>query len=323
MPCFHPLSAWQVDEEPVVFKEVANAKALKLPCGQCIGCRLERSRQWAVRCMHEASLHADNVFVTLTYSDDWKVSESLVYGDFQDFVKRLRRFNIRRLRAEGAALPRSCQVSCVRHYMAGEYGEEFRRPHFHAILFGVFFPDREFFRNGPGGHKLWRSATLERLWPHGFSSIGDVTLESAAYVARYVTKKVTGDRAAEHYGEICEPVTGEIRAKVPEFNRMSLKPGIGAEWFRRYQAEVYPRDFVVVNGVKQKPPRYYDKLLAARYWDVVEWCEKPLFFRELESVEFDRGAKALAAWYDNRRERLEVREVVTKSRLTFRKRSLK
>lgn len=297
MACFYPLKAWQT-EAGMVFHETADSlRSLFLPCGQCVGCRLERSRQWAVRCMHESQMHDVNSFVTLTYSEDSLSSWSLVYSDFQKFVKRLRRARA---------------TKSVRFYMCGEYGDDFGRPHFHACLFGVHFPDREYWRDLPSGGRLYTSKELERLWPHGFSSIGDVTFESAAYVARYVMKKMTGQNAEKHY-QLMDQETGEVINRVPEFNRMSLKPGIGYPWFEKYKREVFPRDEVVVNGFKAKPPRYYDKLL-----------EKDLSFSEENkcNVEFGRWTRAARTEYDCTPERLKVREVVTHARLNFKKRTL-
>lgn len=292
MACFHPLEAWQLEDNRVVFVETGPVKrALSLPCGQCVGCRLERSRQWAVRCVHESQMHEHSSFVTLTYEQ--LSSSSLVYRDFQLFMKRLR----------------ASSKTPVRFFMAGEYGEDFARPHFHALLFGVFFQDRVPLRKMPSGAQLYRSARLEALWPHGFSSVGDVTFESAAYVARYVMKKITGDAAGSHYESVED--TGEIVSRVPEFCRMSLKPGIGATWFEKYRDEVFPIDQVVVNGVKMKPPRYYDKFLAK--------VDAP----ELADVEFGRFVRAAACEPDNSPERLAVREVVTRARLSFKKRSVK
>lgn len=79
MLCYSPLVAWRGERLPsgkrsVVFKksdavQSLSAFEIKLPCGQCIGCRLERSRQWAMRCVHEASLYEKNCFITLTYDD--------------------------------------------------------------------------------------------------------------------------------------------------------------------------------------------------------------------------------------------------------------
>jgi len=186
--------------------------------------------------MHEAQLHEHSVFVTLTYSDEHLGSFSLVYSDFQKFMKRVRK-----------------KFGPVRFYVAGEYGDGFQRPHFHCLLFGCWFPDREFHKDLPSGFRLYRSAQLEKLWPFGFSSIGDVTFESAAYVARYVMKKVTGKAAEQHY-EFVDIGSGEVSQRVPEFNRMSLKPGIGAGWFKKFGNEVFPNDYVVMNGVKMSPP---------------------------------------------------------------------
>jgi len=291
--CFSPISAWQTDSGEIVFAERGKIRrALELPCGGCVGCRLERSRQWAMRCMHEAQLHEDNSFVTLTY-DERFCPPSLHYPDFQKFMKRLRKV-----------------YPGARFYMCGEYGEKFRRPHFHACLFGVGFRDRaEWSRTGSGSW-LYRSPTLERVWPHGFSSIGDVTFESAAYVARYVMKKVTGKLAAAHYSSL-DLDTGELLSLVPEFNRMSLKPGIGADWFKKYKSDVYNFDYVVVNGQKCKPPRYYDKLLESNDWQA--W----------EALELSRSERITPQVVrDGSRARLAVREQVANARLSFKKREL-
>lgn len=235
--------------------------------------------------------------MTLTYSDFNLASSSLVYRDFQLFMKRLRR-----------------ALGPVRFYMAGEYGDQFQRPHFHALLFGAHFADRKFLRKLPSGASIYTSALLEQLWPHGFSSVGDVTFESAAYVARYVMKKITGGGADEHY-QLMHPDTGELVQRRPEFNRMSLKPGIGAKWFERYRSEVFGRqgdlDRVVINGVEMKPPKYYDKLL------------KRVDGFAQDHVAFMREKEAAGLGDDRTRERLEVRERVTVARLSYKKRSLK
>lgn len=295
MSCFHPLAAWQLDDGTISFVERRDCRrSLVLPCGQCIGCRLERSRQWAVRCVHEASLYDFSSFVTLTYSELNLSSFSLVYRDFQLFMKRLRR----------AKAPQM-----VRFYMAGEYGDQHGRPHFHACLFGCFFPDRVLYRELPSGSNLFTSAELEGYWPHGFSSVGDVTFESAAYIARYCMKKITGAPAKEHYS-LVHPDTGEVIDRVPEFNRMSLKPGIGAGWLEKFHAEVYPRDVVRMNGVDMLPPKYYDKKWGS--WDALS----------MEAVAFSRAARGEQFRADTTPERLAVREEVTRARLTMKLRSI-
>lgn len=293
MACFRPLSAWQRDDGSITFVERgAIRRPLQLPCGQCVGCRLERSRKWAMRCLHEAQMHEDSSYVTLTYNDE-NCPVSLVYSDFQAFMRRLRK-------RHGKA----------RFFMCGEYGEENWRPHFHAIIFGVGFRDRTL-HSERGDVRVFRSAALEGLWPFGFSTVGDVTFQSAAYVARYVMKKVNGDRADEHYQRVSLS-TGELVRVKSEFCRMSLKPGIGATWLQKYRPEVYGRTFegVMVNGVRQKPPRYYDKKL--------EELDPELY----EGLELLRYEKAGRCSDDSTVERLAVRERVAEARVSMLKRTL-
>jgi len=294
--CYRPLSAWQKADGAVVFVERGDCvRALFLPCGQCIGCRLERSRQWAIRCMHEASEHDANCFVTLTYDDDHVPRNgSLDYSHFQKFLKRVRR------RFSSAR---------VRFYMCGEYGEQFARPHFHSCLFGLDFPDKVYWSKSPGGARIFRSQILEDLWPFGFSSIGDVTFESAAYVARYCMKKVTGQAAAGHYA-VVDTSTGEIFARCPEFNHMSLKPGVGASWISRFRGDVYPHGKVVVRGRECKPPRYYDKRFELM--DPVGY----------EAMQFERELEARERSSDQTDERLRVREKVATAKAGRLKRSI-
>lgn len=296
MPCYSPIPAWQESVgSPVVFVETADAqRSLTLPCGQCIGCRLERSRQWAIRCVHEAQLHDYNSFVTLTYDDDHLPPDlSLHYYDYQCFMKRLRNSH-----------------TGVRFYMCGEYGDNFGRPHFHACLFNCFFPDRSFLSSTPTGFRLYRSPELERLWPFGFSSIGDVTFESAAYVARYVTKKVTGDLADSHY-TFLDPDTGELIRRTPEFSNMSRRPGIAHGWYSRYSAEVHRADEIVIRGVRMKPPRYYDNLL------------KSADGFAFDDMQYIRHQNALLRLDDSTPERLAARAKVATARVALKSRSLK
>lgn len=243
MPCYSPLHAYKAkSKDPqktaITFKRSNSwsGQQLDLPCGQCVGCRLERSRQWAIRCVHEASLYEDNSFITLTYNDkNIPYNYSLVKSDFQDFMKRLRK---------------SVEPKKVRYYHCGEYGEKgTKRPHYHALLFNHGFQDRKVYSQ-KGPNPLYVSDSLSRLWDKGFSTIGEVTFESAAYVARYVMKKVTGDGAAEHY-----------KGRLPEYTTMSRRPGIGQGWYEKFKADVYPHDRVVVRGNSSRPPRFYDNLL--------------------------------------------------------------
>jgi hypothetical protein len=244
--------------------------------------------------MHEASLYDANDYLTLTYSpESCPVDGSLNHRHFQLFMKRLRKH---------FGVP-------IRYYMCGEYGGQFGRPHYHALIFGVQFDDREVFMKSPSGFMLYRSPTLERLWPHGFSSLGDVTFESAAYVARYIMKKVTGDAAKRAY-QVVSTVTGEILDRIPEYNRMSLKPGIGAGWFDKFGSDVYPHDRVIIDGSPNRPPRYYDKLFSR---------VDPETFLSLKDK---RILDAIDNWRDNTPQRLATKEIVTKAAISQLKRSL-
>lgn len=244
--------------------------------------------------MHESQTHEDNCFLTLTYDDDHLPQHgSLRYRDFQLFMKRFRKK----------------YGKPIRFFMCGEYGEQFRRPHFHACIFGHHFADRVPFKQLGSGHVLYTSAELSSLWTDGFASVGELSFDSAAYVARYVLKKVTGDAAAAHYAKLSLD-TGEIVQVNPEFCHMSLKPGIGAKWFERFKSDVFEHDYVVINGVKAKPPRYYDKCLTVLDPDTAEF------------MELVRYRKTMACASDNSDDRLRVREIVTRARLSSKIRPL-
>jgi len=299
VPCYHRLTGYRSilrslnGKRPIVFdKRLGFGPEVKLPCGQCIGCRLERARQWAVRCMHEASLHDENCFITLTYGPDHlPFDRSLKIKDFQDFMKRLRfKYSDRK----------------IRFFHCGEYGARFHRPHYHACLFGLDFSDKEF-HSQRGDTILWRSRELEHIWSRGFCTVGSVSFESAGYVARYVMKKVTGEAAAWHYVSLDED-TGEAFLLSPEYVTMSRRPGIGREWYEAYKAEVFPCDSVVVRGKEMKPPRYYDSLFE---------IDDPEGF---DFMKRKRVAAAKLHAADSTPERLTVREVVKLRQVGFLKR---
>lgn len=280
MPCYHPLAGWRsrnrssTGRRGVVFRLTDGYadEPVEVPCGRCIGCRLERSRQWALRCVHESKLHVHNAFVTLTYSEV-PAGGSLRPKDFVDFMKRLRHVR-----------------PGVRFFQAGEYGEQLSRPHHHAILFNCRFPDRKFLRM-EGANRLDESRELERLWGHGFVTVGEATFESAAYVARYVVKKVTGPGADEHY-----------QGRHPEYCTMSRRPGIGRGFLERFGSDVYPSDECIVRGKPCKPPRYYDKVLEK---------DSPRVYR---GVKRERRKEA-AENPDNSGSRLVTREAVKEASL--------
>lgn len=285
MPCYHPLLAYKAQSGEIVWDDrfVDTVGEISLPCGRCIGCRLERSRQWAIRCVHEASLHRRNCFVTLTYAE--LSSPSLQPDDFNRFIKRIRK------------------RQPVRYYMCGEYGPQLQRPHFHACLFGVDFDDRLHFGTGESGESCDTSAELQRLWPHGFSTVGDLTFQTAAYTARYCVQKRLGKDAKAYYGSL-----------EPEYNRASLRPGIGFGFFQRWQSDIYPADHVVVNALEIKPPRYYARLYRSQ----------SAFADQLYQDEIGHRAEveARSRYLDNTPERLMAKEQVAQARANMLLRSL-
>ncbi|AJK28271.1 putative replication initiation protein [Eel River basin pequenovirus] len=303
MPCYYPRDGWrsrsvnpETGRRSVVFDRKAGFEDMPVtvPCGQCIGCRLERSRQWAMRCMHEAQLHDDNCFLTLTYDDEHLPEDgSLDVKHFQDFMKRLRE----RIK------PRK-----VRFFHCGEYGEQTLRPHYHALLFGFDFPDRVFYTTR-NGNSLDISPTLQELWGHGFCTVGALTFESAAYVARYVLKKVTGDGAEDHYTRV-NSETGEIVKVRPEYTTMSRRPGIAADWWRKYRQEVIDHDSVILRGREMRPPAFYDRLLEV---------EEPELHARMKAKRKAQGERFA---HDNTTNRLRTREKVKRAQVTFLKRTV-
>lgn len=217
-----------------------------IPCGRCTGCRLDKARQWATRCLHEVKLYQDNCFLTLTYDDEHlPENNSVDVRVWQLFMKRLRD------RIE----PK------IRFFACGEYGDKNYRAHYHALIFNFDFDDKKLWSTTASGDRLYRSPLLEDLWPYGFSTIGAVTHKSAGYVARYTMKKIGGDRAADHYLRP-HPLTGKLYQVKPEFAVMSRRPGLGHAYVERFKSDFYPSDFIIVDGQKTPVPRYYLKQLS-------------------------------------------------------------
>lgn len=288
MQCFSPVTAWRTVDGEIVFSERGDIQSeIQIRCGRCVGCRLNNVNAWVVRCVHEASLYEHNAFITLTYDDEHLPQYgSLCYRDFQLFAKRLRK-----------------RLGPFRFYMCGEYGSELSRPHYHALLFGANFADRVQSNSVYSRFPIYRSELLESCWKLGLSSIGEVNSTTAMYVAKYAMKRVTGDKALDHYARII-PETGEVIQLEPEFARMSLRPGIGARWFERYGSDVWNWDNVVINGKVMPVPKYYDKLISRH---------QPRVFTDLE---FSRQQSCLAS-AEKVGPSLESKAKVAEARLKF------
>lgn len=299
MPCYHPRQAWYGPGGAIQFHRYGSKTEVPfhIPCGGCIGCRLDRARAWSLRMSHEQKMHRDNSFVTLTY-DDKHLPEAgnLVPDHVRLFIKTLRK------------------KRKLRFYACGEYGETTLRPHYHAILFGCDFADKRRI-GGTGDKPLFESAELTRLWGRGHCTTAAVTPQSCAYVARYVVKKITGPPADDHYTVMHQ---GKPFVRRPEFARMSRMPGIGETYFKKYGLEACVHDSVIIDGKPVPPPPYYHRLAAkadlhlsiedprrpGRKLDDREWNGETL----VSTIKKRRVIKARSKRADNTPERLAVRE---------------
>jgi hypothetical protein len=307
MACFKPIQAYRLHNGEIVFHDKGNANPMELPCGQCIGCRLQRSKEWALRCMHEASCNEQNSFITLTYNaENIPPDGGLVKSHVQKFFKRLRK---------------SIYPKKVKYYYCAEYGEKNNRPHYHILLFG-YCPSDWILLPFPtkSGQDCYTSPSIEKLWGKGFVQVGEVTFESAAYVSRYIMKKVNGqakdiinpETGLKHY-ERYNDFTGEIHEVLPEYADMSrggrYGTGIGGQWFNRYSGDCYPKDYITFNGTRHRPPRYYDDKLKK---------ENPEMYDELKAWRAKKGYES----GDNMPHRLKARQKVTEAKTSRLKRSL-
>lgn len=284
MTCFHPID---VNKRGFVDLRVTVA------CGRCIGCRIDRARDWQVRLLHETQFHTSSLFVTLTYdSEHLPESGSLEPRDVQLFIKRLRKART---------------GERIRYFVCGEYGDELSRPHYHLIIYGVSFPDKRK-HTVKDDQILYASDELERLWGKGFASFGNASADSCRYVADYLFKKVLGDRAKDHYTRV-NPVTGELVELCPEFARMSRRPGIGSDFYERFRSDLFPSDTVIVKGQERPVPRAYTAKLKK---------DDEQLHDEIKAKRVNRAKSRRA---DNTPERLAVREEVARAKQGMRKRS--
>ena len=273
MPCRSPLVAYRDLHGVLKFKKPENAwdktnSLMAVACGRCRDCRMRRAREWAIRCDHERRMHRSSSFLTLTFQDD---PVTIRKNDLQRFFKRLRK------RYADQGIKRR-----ISYFACGEYGEKLSRPHYHVILFGEDFAhDRYPWQKSKGG-VLYRSPSLEKLWPHGYAKIGEVTTDSAGYTARYVQKKQYGAGAIDHY---IRHINGNEVHVNPEFQLQSHKPAIGIRWLEKYWQDVFPADKVVYKGREYPAPKAYLTWLKVNHPDLAKEVIKN---RQQEAKDTDR-----------------------------------
>lgn len=339
MPCYHPLkgfpigvnpsgktnykiTSYSVDHIEIINGNVSVAmndfvspyaskvirESIEIPCGKCIGCRLEYSRQWANRCMMELNNHEVSYFCTFTYDnkhlpfassvnpDTGEIinTPTLVKKDFQLFIKRLRR---------------AYTKNHIKYYCAGEYGSTTARPHYHAIIFGLDIPDLEVYKHDSRGYNLYNSEWLNNIWKKGYVVIGNVTFDTCAYTARYIMKKQSGDNAK---------IYSDLNIE-KEFALMSSKPAIGREF---YENNVdYFKDFDRIylsscdGGLSFRIPRYFMNLLENGYsedWERIKENRK-LISDNQKDLKMSKTSLSYL-------EQLEVEEDIKKNRIKALKR---
>jgi hypothetical protein len=293
MPCFHPITAYHKIGGGITWTyRESNGIQLTVSCKQCTGCRQENQRQWAIRCIHESTLHLNNIFITLTYKPEHLPEHNtLVKKHFQDFMKRLRKHK------------RANKNNKIRYFHCGEYGEKnSRRPHYHAIIYNCNFNDRI---PVPGKKGLTTSPTLEKIWGKGLVSIGDVNFTTASYVAGYVQKKINGKEKDVHY-QIMNPETGEyLGQRQQEYATMSRNPGIAGDWFTKYYKDLYPSDTLHLNGQEMRPPKYYDTKFKEKYPLIMEKIKKNRL-KDMEKSKHLRTPQALAQAKRNHQARMSL-----------------
>ena len=334
MSCTSPLKRWVLGYDGVNDKIIQKVtsydtqyvlkgngepvyKSEEIPCGRCMSCRLEHSRQWANRCMLEAKSYENNQFITLTYDDEnlpttkginIKTGEvNYTYGtlkpkDLTKFMKDLRRY-----------YQYHYGIDNIRFYSCGEYGSKTERPHYHIIAFNLPIYDKEYlFTNPKTQTKNYTSEIISKIWKKGIVGIADVTWESCAYVARYVLKKAKGKEAVEIWNDT---------KREQEFTRMSRNPGIGKEYYEKHKNEIYEHDEIWLKNkkgaIKAKPCRYYDKLYDLDSPEIMEAIKNS---RKVIAKEIEKLRKLESNL--SKKEYLEQQEMIVNNRVKRLKREL-
>lgn len=246
----------------------------QLPCGKCIECRLQYAREWSIRCIHEAQMHDENSFITLTYREP--CNPRLQYADFQAFMKRLR-FHYPNQQ--------------IGFFTTGEYGDKTKRPHWHAIIFNWRPRDCEYKYSNHRGDKVYSSETLDKIWGHGITEVGSVTIESAGYCARYAAKKLSHGKDEEH--------------DFHPISRKSNKNAIGKKFLEQYWPDMFNHGYVLLpDGSRTSIPRYYTKWLQKHQpaaWEKYitltkrKQCENAAQKTEKQKADYERQTTARIA----------------------------
>ena len=247
MSCINPRIAYKKTNGQYTLKRIGDnapiANPILVPCQQCMPCRIVLLRQWATRMCHEAKMHDENCFLTLTIDDDHRRPDRSVDSKCMElFLKRLRKH---------------LNPIKISYYYCAEYGETTKREHYHAIIFGYMPPDRKQFARNKQGDPLYNSETLNRLWGLGFVTVGNFTPTTADYCAKYVTKAQFNKNDDDFYSWVNDD--GEVIKRQQPFQRMSKRPALGFAFYDKYKADMYPHDQTIIEGKPRPIPKAYDR----------------------------------------------------------------
>lgn len=269
MRCTSPRTVgFLADGKTITWSQKHHSKeyaSFQLPCGKCLECRLEYARSWAVRCVHEAQMHENNCFITLTYDSDHLKNTKLQYIDFQLFIKRLRK------KIYDGKDPIIRDKTRISVFATGEYGEINKRPHWHACIFNWSPPDAKKKYISDRGDQVYSSEILDTTWGNGITEFGAVTFESAGYCARYAAKKLVHGKDDDH--------------EYHPISKKSSKNAIGKSWLEKYWPDVFNSGLVrFSNGTSSAIPRYYEKWLKTNHPDAWENYIKKFKYPKIEKA---------------------------------------
>lgn len=326
MTCFKPIKVWKqtradldipakdyYELKKVSFHKVEGREEIEIPCGHCLGCRLDHASMWSTRITMEAKEWKKCCFVTLTYNDkNLPINKNnlatLCKKDIQDFMKRLRYYE---KGAESWKHPiTGKEENPIRYFCCGEYGPKGGRPHYHLAIFNWEPDDLKQYKINKHGDQSFKSKKLMKIWGKGFVVIEELNYNTASYIARYVQKKAgiepnkreyTGELIAE---EKIDERNGKIfthyknKTKQPkllkekEFLVMSRGVGIGRTYYEKNKEKILRNKGILLkikDNVKLKPiPRYFKKL-----WEQEDWEEYYRFKYEKQKDGIKRKAEII------------------------------
>lgn len=301
MSCDFPRTAYPIEGGIAFEKPNGHSGAeIKIPCKMCTGCRLDHRTNWSTRMMCETQMHNESHFVTFTYNpENLPENADLREADMQKFFRRLRK---------------KIKPQKIRYVYSGEYGEQFSRPHFHAIIWGLHVPDLIINDRNDRGEPLSSSQFLDEIWQHGYTSTGAVTPQSCGYVAGYMLKDSQGEYDKRNPYLCIDPITGEMTERKRPYARYSTHPGIGKSWLLKFTNSVFPRDHVRLldKTVRPTPPYFFDQLKT---------IDRPLYDRV--KLQRDTAIRDPYNEWNNLPARKKVRAICRTAKMNLAKRGSK